>query len=91
MGNGIGILNALAKRIHYSHKGKKYIDFPFNFQVDLLYNGNPDSILENDLTLLDIAFIYKWNKVSRTNKPFKQFFRYFFSIYAAKLKLNLID
>lgn len=32
-------------------------------QVDLLYNGVRDNILENDLTLLDVAFIFKLNKV----------------------------
>ncbi len=35
-------------------------------QVDVMYNGARDNNLsekENDLTLLDLAFIFKWNKV----------------------------
>ncbi|CAL8096019.1 unnamed protein product [Orchesella dallaii] len=45
---------------------KKFIRMKYglsdDYRVDLLYNGDRDSILENDLTLLDVAFIFKWNK-----------------------------
>ncbi len=49
-------------------KSPYWVNFVFfhPFQVDLLYNGDPDSILENDLTLVDVAFIFNWkNKVRK--------------------------
>ncbi|OXA57745.1 Polycomb complex protein BMI-1 [Folsomia candida] len=56
---------------------KKFIRMKYGLQndyrVDLLYNGVRDKSLESDLTLLDVAFIFKWNK----NEPMRFHYRIF--------------